>query len=137
MSPGLLILAKSLLRSGWDFCTTSCQKPDELLRLPIYCVIADLQTAAAAIAQEIEVFPAGTSRDIDAAFEAVVQKQADALWVSPGSLFLNHRHAQPCPLSGANRTSSRRRRLTEYDPSATSSRNFCCDAQRRSFATAW
>ena len=54
-------------------------------------VIADLQTAAAAIAQEIEVFPAGTSRDIDAAFEAVVQKQADALWVSPGSLFLNHR----------------------------------------------
>jgi putative ABC transport system substrate-binding protein len=49
-----------------------------------------LQTAAAAIAQEIEVLPAGT-RDIDAAFEAVVQKQADALWVSPGSLFLNRR----------------------------------------------
>jgi hypothetical protein len=23
------------------------------------------------------------------------------------------------------------------DPSATSSRNFCCDAQRRSYATAW
>lgn len=35
-------------------------------------VIADLQTAAAAIAQEIEVFPADTSRDIAAAFEAVV-----------------------------------------------------------------
>jgi hypothetical protein len=41
------------------------------------------------------------------------------------------------PLSGTNRTLSRHRRMTESDPSATSARNFCCDAQRRSSATAW
>jgi hypothetical protein len=37
----------------------------------------------------------------------------------------------------ANRTLNRHRGMTESDPSATSARNFCCDAQRRSGATVW
>jgi putative ABC transport system substrate-binding protein len=54
-------------------------------------VIADLQTAAAAIALELDLVSASTSDEINAAFAEVVQKRADALWVGPGSLFFDRR----------------------------------------------
>jgi putative ABC transport system substrate-binding protein len=53
-------------------------------------MIPDLR-AAAAIGREIEVFYAGTSAEIDAAFATLVQKRADALLVSPQTLFANRR----------------------------------------------
>src|SRR5262249_30324185 len=47
------------------------------------------------------------------------------------------KHAAKLPLSGENQSCSERRRKTEFDPCATSSRNFRCDAQRPSCATVW
>jgi putative ABC transport system substrate-binding protein len=54
-------------------------------------VINELREAAGATALQIEIISARTSQEIDAAFEAFGEKQVQALWVSPGSLFLNHR----------------------------------------------
>jgi putative ABC transport system substrate-binding protein len=54
--------------------------------------IADLQAAAAAIGhQQVEVFYAGTNAEIDTAFASLVQKRADALLVSPQTLFTDRR----------------------------------------------
>src|SRR5262245_1080466 len=41
------------------------------------------------------------------------------------------------PLLGVKQTCCERQQFDAPDPSATSARNFCCDAQRRSSATAW
>lgn len=54
-------------------------------------VIGDLRTAATAIGLQIELIRANTSPEIDAAFETFARKQVQAVWVSPGSLFLNRR----------------------------------------------
>jgi putative tryptophan/tyrosine transport system substrate-binding protein len=54
-------------------------------------VIKDLRTAALAIGGQIDVFHAGTNRDIDTAFASLVQKRVDALLVSPDPLFSNRR----------------------------------------------
>jgi putative tryptophan/tyrosine transport system substrate-binding protein len=54
-------------------------------------VVKELQEAAGAVALQIEIMKAGTSQEIDAAFDAFRKKQVQALWVSPGSLFLNNR----------------------------------------------
>jgi putative tryptophan/tyrosine transport system substrate-binding protein len=53
--------------------------------------VTDLQAAAATIGRQIEVFYAGTNRDIDTAFASLVQKRSDALWVAPNTLFINRR----------------------------------------------
>jgi len=54
-------------------------------------VIKDVEGAASAIGRHIEVFKAGTSREIETAFAAIVQNQADALFVGPDPLFIDRR----------------------------------------------
>jgi putative tryptophan/tyrosine transport system substrate-binding protein len=54
-------------------------------------IIEDLRTASLAIGRQIDVFNAGTNRDIDTVFASLVQKRADALLVSPDPLFVNRR----------------------------------------------
>jgi putative ABC transport system substrate-binding protein len=50
-----------------------------------------LQSAASALGRQIEIFLAGTNREIDAAFANMVQKRTDALVVGAGPLFNNRR----------------------------------------------
>ena len=54
-------------------------------------VIENLRTAALAIGVQIDVFYAGTNRDIDTVFASLAQKRVDALLVSPDPLFANRR----------------------------------------------
>jgi putative ABC transport system substrate-binding protein len=49
--------------------------------------VSDLRAAASAIRQQIEFLHAGSSREIDAVFASLAQKQVDALLVSPGTFF--------------------------------------------------
>jgi putative ABC transport system substrate-binding protein len=53
--------------------------------------VDDLRTAAARLGLQIDVFPATTIPEIDTAFAMLVQKQADAVLVSPQVLFINRR----------------------------------------------
>jgi len=53
--------------------------------------IADTRAAALAIGAQLEVLPAATSRDIDAAFARLLQKPADALIVTTSVVFSNRR----------------------------------------------
>ena len=53
--------------------------------------IKNLQVAAASIGRHIEVFPASTTGEIDAAFVKLAQKPVDALVVAPGPLFYGFR----------------------------------------------
>jgi putative ABC transport system substrate-binding protein len=64
--------------------------------------IRDTQAAGSAIGQQIDVLPASTSREIDAAFASLVQKRADALLLAPETLF-NTRRAQILTLAAYNR----------------------------------
>jgi putative tryptophan/tyrosine transport system substrate-binding protein len=52
-------------------------------------IVTDLQEAASVVNMPIEILPAGTSGEIDAAFATLMQKRADALLVSP--TFVNRR----------------------------------------------
>jgi putative ABC transport system substrate-binding protein len=54
-------------------------------------VIKDVERAASATARQIEVFDASTSREIEMAFAALVQKQAEALVVGADPLFIERR----------------------------------------------
>jgi ABC-type uncharacterized transport system substrate-binding protein len=54
-------------------------------------MLDELRTAAKAAGLEIEAVTANTESEIDAGFKTLAQKQVQALWVSPGSLFLNRR----------------------------------------------
>jgi len=54
-------------------------------------VVPDLHTAASALKVEIEILPAGTAHEIDAAFASLLQKQAKALLVFPHALFTSRR----------------------------------------------
>ena len=51
----------------------------------------DAQATASVIGRQIEIFAAGSTRDIDAAFASLLQKRADALLVSPDPLFDSRR----------------------------------------------
>jgi putative tryptophan/tyrosine transport system substrate-binding protein len=51
-------------------------------------VIKDVERAASATARQIEVFDASTSREIEMAFAALVQKRAEALVVGADPLFI-------------------------------------------------
>jgi ABC-type uncharacterized transport system substrate-binding protein len=53
--------------------------------------VAELRTAASAIGQQIELVPASTNSDIDAAFATFVKKRADAFLISPDALFVSRR----------------------------------------------
>ena len=53
--------------------------------------ITEARAAASVIGRQIEVLAASTNRDIDTAFGSLVQKQADALLVSPEPLFTTRR----------------------------------------------
>ena len=50
-----------------------------------------MQSAAATIGRQIEIFTASTNRDIDTAFPSLVQKRADALMVGADPMFVNRR----------------------------------------------
>ena len=67
-------------------------------------VITDVQAAASAMGQQLEILTATTNRDISPAFSDAVQKRADALLISADPLFANRlvqlatlaaRHAMP------------------------------------------
>jgi putative ABC transport system substrate-binding protein len=67
-------------------------------------VITDVQAAALAMGQQLEILTATTNRDISPAFSDAVQKRADALLISADPLFTNRpvqlatlaaRHAMP------------------------------------------
>jgi hypothetical protein len=74
--------------------------------------IKDVETSATTIGKQIEVLSASSSRDIDAAFAALIQKRADGLLVAPQTLFPTRRGQivgnMPCPQSflGARRSKS-------------------------------
>src|SRR5437764_4082093 len=51
--------------------------------------IEDVQKAAAAVGQRISLLRASSEREIDAAFETVVQQRADALLVAHDPIFLS------------------------------------------------
>jgi putative ABC transport system substrate-binding protein len=53
--------------------------------------IEDVQKAAAAVGQRISLLRASSEREIDAAFETVVQQRADALLVAHDPIFLSRR----------------------------------------------
>jgi putative ABC transport system substrate-binding protein len=50
-----------------------------------------VQSAAATIGRQIEIFTASTNRDIDTAFPGLVQKRADALMVGADPMFVERR----------------------------------------------
>src|SRR4029453_4719109 len=52
---------------------------------------SDVQTAAAAIGRQVEVFTAATPAAIEAAFSSPVQRRADGLLVHPDVLFISRR----------------------------------------------
>ena len=54
-------------------------------------LIKDVQSAAATIGRQIEIFTASTNRDIDTAFPSLVQKRADALMVGADPMFVDRR----------------------------------------------
>jgi ABC transporter substrate binding protein len=54
-------------------------------------MIKDVTAAAVTIGRQVEVVTAGSYRDIDTAFAALVQKRADALLVMPDPMFLTRR----------------------------------------------
>jgi ABC-type uncharacterized transport system substrate-binding protein len=53
----------------------------------IQSVITDVQAAAAAMGQQLEILTATTNRDISPAFSDAVQKRADALLIRADPLF--------------------------------------------------
>jgi ABC-type uncharacterized transport system substrate-binding protein len=54
-------------------------------------VSAELRAAATAIGRPLDVFVAGSSREIDAAFASMAQKRVDGLLVDANIPFINHR----------------------------------------------
>jgi putative ABC transport system substrate-binding protein len=55
--------------------------------------LRDVEAAARAMGREIQVFNAGTSREVDAALESLVRGRRDALLVG-GDTFFNSRRVQ-------------------------------------------
>ena len=53
--------------------------------------LRQLEPAASAMGLEVQVFNAGTSREIDAAFATIVRERLDALFVSPSPFFGSRR----------------------------------------------
>jgi putative ABC transport system substrate-binding protein len=53
--------------------------------------LGDLETAARAMGLQIQVYNAGTSREIRAAFATLMRERPDALFVGPGAFFVSRR----------------------------------------------
>jgi putative ABC transport system substrate-binding protein len=53
--------------------------------------VGEVQKIASAVGQQIEVFYASTDREIDPAFASLVERRADALLITPATLFFNRR----------------------------------------------
>jgi putative tryptophan/tyrosine transport system substrate-binding protein len=80
----------------------------------IQSLLADVQAAAAAMGQQLEIIAAATPRDISPAFSEALRKQADALLIQADPMFTNRpvqlatlasRHALPAMMSyGSNFT---------------------------------
>src|SRR5262245_35944394 len=60
-------------------------------RVSTETLIKDVQSAAATIGRQIEVYSASTNREIDTAFASLVQKRADALMVGADPVFVDRR----------------------------------------------
>jgi putative tryptophan/tyrosine transport system substrate-binding protein len=67
-------------------------------------MVTDVQAAASAIGQQVEILTAKTNRDFSPAFSDAVRRRADAMLISPDPLFTNRpaqlailaaRHAMP------------------------------------------
>jgi putative ABC transport system substrate-binding protein len=59
--------------------------------LPAESVIKDVEAAASVIGRHIDVFKASANREIETAFDALMQSRADALVVGPDPLFIDRR----------------------------------------------
>ena len=60
-------------------------------RMNVIGMITDVQGASAALGLQVEVLYASTSNELETALAGVVQKQAGALMIVPGGLFLDRR----------------------------------------------
>jgi putative ABC transport system substrate-binding protein len=85
--------------------------------------LKDVEAAARALGLQIQILNATSSREIDAAFAALVRERADALFVSPGGLFngrrvqlvtMAARHA--VPMTSATREIAEAGGLMSYGP---------------------
>jgi ABC-type uncharacterized transport system substrate-binding protein len=65
-------------------------------------MVADLQTAATALGSSVDIIHASSNREIEAAFETLAQKQAEALVLTTDPLF-NNRRAQIIALAAYRR----------------------------------
>src|SRR5262249_2253312 len=65
-------------------------------------VSAELQAAATTVGRPLDIFPAGNSREIDAAFASMALKRVDGLVVDNNIPFINHR-VQLSPLAAYHR----------------------------------
>ena len=98
-----------------------------LMDSPAYqALMRDVQAGAASIGRPIDIVYASTSREVDAAFAAMVQKRIEALVLSPGPLSNNNgvqlatltaRHALPTIFS--SREFAEAGGLMSYGPSIT------------------
>jgi putative ABC transport system substrate-binding protein len=98
-------------------------------------LIRDVQAAASTIGRQVEILSASTPREIDAAFANAVQKQSDALVVSPEPLLDNRRVQlvtlaahQRLPAIYAFRENVEIGGLMSYGSNAGESRLPCCGA---------
>jgi len=64
--------------------------------------LRDLKKSTGMLGLQIQVFEAGTSREIDAAFAAIARERADALFVAPDAFF-GSRRVQFATLAARNR----------------------------------
>jgi putative ABC transport system substrate-binding protein len=60
-------------------------------RINVVGMITDVQAAAATLGLQVEVLYASTSNELETALASVVQKQAGALMIVPGGLFIDRR----------------------------------------------
>jgi putative ABC transport system substrate-binding protein len=86
---------------------------------------ADLEAAASATGLQIEILAAANSRDIDATFASLVQKQTRALLVTADTLFISRRLQlamlavkHSIPMIAAFRESAEAGALMSYGPNA-------------------
>src|ERR1700681_2412273 len=54
-------------------------------------LIRDIQSAAAAIGRPVDIVPASTNREIDAAFASCAQQHIDGIVIANGALLLDRR----------------------------------------------
>jgi putative tryptophan/tyrosine transport system substrate-binding protein len=68
-----------------------CRGPERDDRVPLGSATSDLQAAARAIGQKLDILNATTNREIDTAFRTLVGRRAEALLIVTDTLFLSRR----------------------------------------------